>query len=79
MFLHIGGDYSVAFQDVLSIHDYEKSLKSAVNRKFIEKNKDKIVNLAGDEPKTLVVTKDKMYLSAISAVTLKIRAEQRGM
>ena len=76
MFLHIGGDYSVAFQDVLSIHDYEKSLKSAVNRKFIEKNKDKIVNLAGDEPKTLVVT---MYLSAISAVMLKIREEHRGM
>ena len=76
MFLHIGGDYSVAFADILSIHDYEKTVKSAANRDFLEKRRESIIDISDSEPKSIIVIPDKLYISAISTLTLKGRMEK---
>ena len=76
MFLHIGGDYSVAFSDILSIHDYEKTVKNAANRDFLEKRRESIIDISDSEPKSIIVTPDKLYISAISTLTLKGRMEK---
>ena len=75
MFLHIGGDDSVAFDEILSMHDYERCVKSAVNRKFLNNREKETVNLAGKEPKTIIFTKERIYISSISVMTLKSRME----
>ena len=76
MFLHLGSDVAVAIEDIISINDY-KTFRSVVNREFIKKmrSKKKIVDVANQNPKSFIVTDSKVYLSAISSITLKKRAE----
>lgn len=76
MFLHLGSDIAVAIDDVISINDY-KSFRSVINREFIKKmrSKKKIIDVSDQKPKSFIVTASKVYLSAISSVTLKKRAE----
>jgi hypothetical protein len=76
MFLHLGSDIVVALVDIVSINDY-KSFRSVVNREFIKKMKSKnfIIDISENDPKSFVVTKSKVYLSAISSLTLKKRAD----
>jgi extracellular matrix regulatory protein B len=76
MFLHLGSDIVVALIDIVSINDY-KSFRSVVNREFIKKMKSKnfIIDISENDPKSFVVTKSKVYLSAISSLTLKKRAD----
>lgn len=76
MFLHLGADIVVALGDVISINDY-KSFRSVVNREFIKRMRMKknIVDISENTPKSFVVTNSKVYLSAISSLTLKKRAD----
>lgn len=76
MFLHLGADTVVALEDIISINDY-KSFRSVVNREFIKKmrNKKNIVDVSEQNPKSFVVAKHRVYLSAISSTTLKKRAD----
>lgn len=75
MFLHLGSDTVVALDEVVLINDY-KTVRSIANREFLEKvrSQNRIVDVASNSPKSFVVTKEKVYLSAISSVTLKKRA-----
>lgn len=75
MFLHLGADTVVALKDVISINDY-RSFRSAVNREFIKKmrNDKNVVDISENTTKSFVVTPSKVYLSAISSLTLRKRA-----
>ena len=76
MFLHLGSDVSVALKDVIAIHDY-KTFRAVINRDFIQKKKaaNAIIDISGNDPKSFIVTQYKVYLSAISSMTLKKRAD----
>ncbi len=76
MFLHLGSDTVVALEDVISINDYKLS-RSVINRDFIQQMKDtnSIIDISGNQPKSFIVTKYKVYLSAISSMTLRKRAD----
>lgn len=76
MFLHLGADIVVALGDVISINDY-RSFHSVVNREFIKRMRMKknIVDISENTPKSFVVTHSKVYLSGISSLTLKKRAD----
>ena len=67
MFLHLGSDVSVALKDVIAINDYSY-LKTIRSKKFI-------IDISENDPKSFVITDKKIYLSAISSVTLKKRAD----
>ncbi len=77
MFLHLGNDISIKTKDIISIHDYN-IFKSGENKEiFIIMVKRKAVyNSKGllKNAKSLIITKDYWYLSAISPLTLKRRA-----
>lgn len=76
MFLHLGADTVVALDDVISINDY-RGFRSAANRDFIKRMRDAqdVVDISGNAPKSFVVTKSRVYLSAISSLTLRKRAD----
>lgn len=76
MFLHLGADAVVALQDIISIHDY-KGAKSVISREFMKKahGKKNIIDVSDNRPKSFIVTSAHVYLSAISSLTLKKRAE----
>ena len=75
MFLHLGSDISVALKDVIAINDY--SYLKTVNEEFLKNMKSKkfIIDISDNDPKSFVITDKKIYLSAISSITLKKRAD----
>ena len=76
MFLHLGADMVVPLRDVIAITDL-KSGKSGINKVFLEKMHDekKIIDISEDNANSFIITSQKVYLSAISSLTLHKRAE----
>jgi len=75
MFLHLGADMVVPLRDVITITDFHSG-KSNINQEFLAKMKDekKIIDVSEKNAKSFIVTKNVVYLSAISSLTLKKRA-----
>lgn len=75
MFLHLGADTIIPLKDVILISD-RKGNAAAINSEFLQLMQEEamIVDVSAGNPKSFVITDDKVYLSAISASTLKKRA-----
>lgn len=75
MFLHLGADMVVPLRDVITITDL-KSGKSSINKEFLDRMQDekKVIDVSEKNAKSFIVTKKLVYLSAISSLTLKKRA-----
>ncbi|UFJ40456.1 DUF370 domain-containing protein [Brevibacillus humidisoli] len=77
MFLHIGGDTVVSIKDVISIVDHQSVKTSKITKKFLEDDRKtkRLVDTNQEETKSYVITKDAIYCSPISSLTLKRRAQ----
>lgn len=75
MFLHLGADTVVPLREVIAINDL-KHAQSKANGIFIKnmRAENKVVDVSDNQPKSFVITDRLVYLSAISALTLKKRA-----
>ena len=64
-------------KEVISIMDHQSIKSSKINKKFIEDEKrlKKLVENSVEETKSYVITKDAIYCSPISSLTLKRRAQ----
>ncbi|NLI14097.1 extracellular matrix regulator RemB [Pelotomaculum propionicicum] len=77
MFLHLGGDVVVSKEDIIAILDV-RTRQAPITREFIEIARDEgfIKNIYDQEKeKSFVITTRDIYMSPISCVTLKKRAE----
>ena len=78
MFIHIGGDKMVRLRDIIGIFDIH--IKDSTNLDELFPGREKkhsvteVQSLAG-ETKSVVLTSSDIYLSPISSLTLKRRAE----
>ncbi len=79
MFLHLGGDFSVRAEEIISVLDYKYINETETGKKFMTDMKDRIDNVAGEKIKSVVVTDSKIYLSKLSPATLKKRVEELGI
>lgn len=77
MFIHIGGDTVVSTKEVISILDHQSVKASKMNKRFLEDEKKlkRVVKNKLEETKSYVITKDAIYCSPISSLTLKRRAQ----
>ena len=77
MFLHLGSDAMVPIAEVIAILDI-RNKKSAAYRQYLadKKGNRSIVDLAEGDPSSYVLTNKTVYLSNISSLTLKKRAEE---
>ncbi|MEG0179466.1 MAG: DUF370 domain-containing protein [Oscillospiraceae bacterium] len=80
MYLHLGGDYIIKTRNILGIFDIDNTSLSKNTRTFLhlsEKN-GKVINVTNELPKSFIVTnaanETKVYISQISATTLKKRS-----
>jgi len=75
MFLHLGADMVIPLSDVIAITDM-KLEKSSINKEFLNKMHDekKIIDISEKNAKSFIITNKIVYLSAISSLTLKKRA-----
>jgi len=76
MFLHIGNSRVVSLQEIIGIFNLEIK-NNQVNTQFLESSPGEKINK--EEEKALnsfVITKDKVYYSPISPLTLQKRIEK---
>ncbi len=80
MFLHIGADTVIPTKNIIAIFDMETTTISKYTREFLKIAEEEgfVESVSDDLPKSFIVTetdkKSKIYLSPISSVTLKKRA-----
>ena len=48
MFLHLGGDFSVRAEEIISVLDYKYINETETGKKFMTDMKDRIDNVAGE-------------------------------
>ncbi|WP_147802519.1 extracellular matrix regulator RemB [Alkalicoccus halolimnae] len=77
MFIHLGGDFVLKAERIITILDHQSEKSSAENQDFMKANfeQKRTKNVTDDPAKSIVVTEDCIYLSPISSHTLKRRAE----
>lgn len=76
VYLHLGGDVSVYYEDLIGIFDY-KLINSSSFREFIKFSQwSKNVHKIEGTPKTIVLTKNIIFFVPVSRATLVRRAEK---
>ncbi|NLK08880.1 MAG: DUF370 domain-containing protein [Firmicutes bacterium] len=77
LFVHLGKNEIVHFDRIVAIIDWPTLQHSEVNQAFAERAKQgqKVCDVSGGRPNSMVITNECVYLSAISSTTLKKRAE----
>lgn len=75
MFIHLGGDVTIAVTNVIAIIDVRHS-KNDVTQEFLNQMEvsGKLYRIEEKDSKSYVITDDCVYISPISAITLKKRA-----
>ncbi|CQR45794.1 hypothetical protein BN1058_00032 [Paraliobacillus sp. PM-2] len=76
MFIHIGGDDIIESKDVIAIIDYQYVASSSINEEMVnnQKKANNVLSFHGEETKSIIITKDHIYYSPLSVLTLKKRA-----
>lgn len=76
MFIHLGGDTLVNSKRITAILNAESVLRSNSSKDFLKTAQEEgfINNLNQEEYKSIVITDKSIYLSPISTLTLKKRA-----
>ncbi|MDE6501617.1 MAG: DUF370 domain-containing protein [Ruminococcus sp.] len=81
MYLHIGNNYSVNIYDIIGIFDIENTTVEKCTKKLLElaEKNHLCVYTTYDMPKSFIITmkdnKEKLYISQLSAYTLRKRME----
>lgn len=73
MYIHIGENQVVPSRHIVMIFDY-KGASSTMMEEFFEKQKEKIVQLANGEAKSVIITDHYIFFSPLATSTLKKRA-----
>ena len=77
MYLHLGADCMVKHSAIIAILDVRHP-QSLIYSAYVEKYREryKVVDAAeGEDYASIILTEETLYLSAISALTLKKRAD----
>lgn len=75
--MHLGADVVVPLAEVVAIFDSELATVSRSAAEFLRAARDEgiVVDVSMGQPKAFVLTTKRIYLSQISSLTLKKRAE----
>lgn len=75
MYLFLGGEVTVRFDDVIGIFDIEECSVSRTTADFLNacQKKSQIVNISEDMPKSFIITTEKTYISNVSHNTIRKR------
>ena len=84
MYLHIGNSYSLDVRDIVGVFDIENTTVEKCTKKLLERaEKEKhCIYTTYEMPKSFIVTvkngKEKVYISQLSAATLRKRLQSGG-
>lgn len=74
MYLHVGAGTAVRQRELIAIFDL-RAMSTAMSKEYMAalQNRREVEDISGGDPASLVVTDDRVYLSAISPSTLRRR------
>lgn len=77
MFLHVGADVVISIKRVIGIMDLRSTSHAEATKEFLSlaRTERKIIDVVPENAKSIVLTEDEIYLSPISSLTLKKRAD----
>ena len=84
MYLHIGNNYTLDTRDIVGIFDIENTTVEKCTKRLLERaeKEKKCVYTTYEMPKSFIVAvkngSEKIYISQLSAVTLKKRLARGG-
>ena len=75
MYLHIGNGYVVRKQSIIGVFDIENTSVSKHTQTFLynAEKEGRVISVSPDMPKAFVVSDEQVFLTPISAATLKKR------
>lgn len=79
MYIHIGGEYAIPEKIIVGIFDFDEVTRSkSYTNEFLKKAEmeSRVETVSYDLPRSIIVTLEKVYISPISAATIKKRASQ---
>ena len=85
MFLHLGQDTVVSFDEIIGIFDMDNTTVSKNTRKFLNlaERRGEVVNVSYELPKSFIICnrkkENKVYISQISSSTLQKRSELKDI
>jgi len=85
MYLHLGQDTVVDFNDIIGIFDMDTTTVQKNSRVFLNKSEKRgeVVNVSFELPKSFIVCnkkgENKVYISQISSSTLQKRSELKDI
>ena len=80
MFIHIGDNHLINSEDIIMMIDQQYVDSSSINGEMIEHQKEKDrISTIDDRTKTIVITRDDIYYSPFSILTLKKRSSLQAM
>mgnify|MGYP003816578223 FL=1 len=76
MFIHLGEDVVIHSDEVIAILDWRIIEKSEIMAAFIDRYKEdgKVIDIGKKFTKSIVITTETVYVSPLSSLTLKRRA-----
>jgi hypothetical protein len=74
MFLHLGGNIDILNQEIIAILDYQ-SIRNNPDHQYIVDRCNSIHPTDQDKIKSVILTREEIYFSPISSLTLKKRAD----
>jgi extracellular matrix regulatory protein B len=77
LFIHLGEDIVIRSMDVIAIIDHQLLDSSVIIREFLQGQQEEknIKTISQGSAKSVVVTTDQVYISPLSSLTLKRRAQ----
>ncbi|KSU59107.1 hypothetical protein AS034_19325 [[Bacillus] enclensis] len=76
MYIHVGEDVMVRTDDIIAIIDRDTVQFSEELQLFLKNKDNHLCNLAKGSYKSLVITKNQLYLSPLASSTLKKRSKK---
>lgn len=77
MYIHIGGEYTIAARFIVGIFDLDQIIgnRDKGSRNFLKKTEEtmRLETVSEDIPRSLIVTIDRAYLSPVTTTTLRQR------
>ncbi len=80
MLVNIGGEAVLRSREIVGIFALETVGESPITKEFLDlvRTEGTAVDLSGGNPKSLVLTADKVYLTTVSIGTIRKRANVSG-
>ncbi|WP_153126891.1 extracellular matrix regulator RemB [Peribacillus tepidiphilus] len=77
MYLHIGEDLLIKTEEIIAILDKHILSEVPSMKNFFKNMEDSTVNLAKGQVKSIIITKNELFLSPLASTTLLKRSSQR--